>query len=101
MQSLERRYKKSYKEVLEFAKDLKEEIKRLESIELNLEELQSKREMLRAKLREVGQSLSAKRREGKPVFVSMVMDSLKELGLEKGSSMCSLKRGRDPLALRM
>ena len=30
VQSLERRYKKSYKEVLEFAKELKEEIKRLE-----------------------------------------------------------------------
>jgi len=84
VQSLERRYKKSYKEVLEFAKGLKEEIKRLESIELNLEELQSKREMLRAKLREVGQRLSAERREGKPAFVSMIMDSLKELGLEKG-----------------
>jgi DNA repair protein RecN (Recombination protein N) len=84
VQSLERRYKKSYKEVLEFAKELKEEIKRLESIELNLEELQSKRDVLRAKLREVGQRLSAKRREGKPAFVSMVMDSLKELGLEKG-----------------
>jgi DNA repair protein RecN (Recombination protein N) len=84
VQSLERRYKKSYKEVLEFAKELKEEIKRLESIELNLEELQSRREGLRAKLREVGQRLSAKRREQKSVFVSMVMDSLKELGLEKG-----------------
>jgi len=70
--------------VLGLAEELKEEIRRLEGIELSLEGLQIRREGLRAKLREVGQRLSAKRREEKPAFVSMVMDSLKELGLEKG-----------------
>jgi DNA repair protein RecN (Recombination protein N) len=85
VQSLERRYKKSYKDVLKLAQEIRGEIKSLEGIELSLEELQSKREGLRAKLREVGQRLSAKRREEKPIFVGMVMESLKELGLEKGA----------------
>ncbi len=84
VQSLERKYKRNYGEVLKFARELKEEIKKLEEVELRLEELQKKKEELDAKLREVGNRLSKKRREEKPTFVRMVMDSLKELGLEKG-----------------
>jgi len=82
VQRLERKYGRKYGEVLKIAQELREELERLRSIEADLESLQSLRESLQRELRSLGEELSKKRRQGKERFVDLVLEHLKDLGLE-------------------
>ena len=82
VQRLERKYGRKYGEVLKIAQELREELERLRSIEADLESLQSLRESLQRELRSLGEELSTKRRQGKERFVDLVLEHLKDLGLE-------------------
>lgn len=83
VQRLEKRYSRKYGEVLEMAQKLKEELERLRRIETNLESLQSLRKSLEQELRALGKELSIKRKQGKEKFVNLVLENLKDLGLEE------------------
>ncbi|SHK28891.1 AAA family ATPase [Thermocrinis minervae] len=83
VQILERRYRKTYKEILEYVQDLKEELKRLRSSEEKIEESLKTLEELRRTLQELGKVLTEKRLKGKKTFEDAVMGFLRELGLER------------------
>ncbi|WP_448584531.1 AAA family ATPase [Thermocrinis sp.] len=82
VQKLERRYGRKYGEILRIAQKLGEELERLRGVETDLENLQSLKEKLEQQLKVLGENLSAKRKEGKEKFVNLVLEHLKDLGLE-------------------
>lgn len=82
VQRLERRYGMKYAEVLEYAKNLQSQIKSLEEEE-DRSLLENQILELTEKLKHLGQILSEKRFSCKDAFESRVMETLKDVGLEK------------------
>ncbi|SNZ16380.1 AAA family ATPase [Hydrogenobacter hydrogenophilus] len=82
VQKLERRYGMNYSEILKYAKSLQSQIKSLEEEE-DKSLLEEQILELTEKLKHLGQILSERRLSYKDAFESKVMETLKDIGLEK------------------
>ncbi len=85
IQKLERKYAKSYKELLEYAKSLREELNLMESSYVSIEELQAKINDTQDKLERVAKELTQKRQKAVESFQRQVEGTLRKLGMEKAS----------------
>ncbi len=85
VQRLERRYGKSFEEVLEYAQELRGELQSLESSHMSLEELEEKVRRLQEKLESLSKELRSMRLSSREEFEKRVKGTLKSLGLGRAS----------------
>ncbi len=93
VQEVERKYKKPYEEVVEETLRLKEELKKLESYELSLDERERELEVLRSEVGKLAEHLSQKRKEVAKEIEKSIGNYLAGLGLEKARVSFSFERG--------
>ena len=95
VQRLEKKYKKSYAEILEEAKRIKEELSVSYNYEELIEEIKEELERAKEELMKVSEELSSARKKTASKLERKIEGVLKDFNLEKAKLKVELKRG-DP-----
>lgn len=83
IQRLERKYGKSYNDLLKYADDIRRELHQIESSNLDAEEIKNKINNTLSKLQMLSEEITKKRQGALNAFQEQVEATLKKLGMEK------------------
>jgi len=96
IQNLKRKYGSSIGEIIQFAQEAKKQLEQITNVEERILELESRQDMLRAKIADTGQLLSIIRQDTAKFLEDSTVSQLDDLQMKGAQLQVSIKQKPDP-----